>query len=91
MRLADGSFWYAGSQAISHLATDGTVTTYPLANSDHVAASIAKAGDGSIWFLELKPYSTDQGFAYVADSINRIANDGTVTSYSLAPYGYSLN
>lgn len=82
---ADGHVWQTDSQlrAISRLATDGTLTSFPLANPASKLGRLTIAPDGAVWFAD-----GDQ------NSIVRL-KDGVFTphelpSFNARPFGVAI-
>jgi virginiamycin B lyase len=78
-RGRDGALWFSGApDALGRIATDGTVTRYPLRGNAAVGQIVA-GPDGDIWFA-------------ASNGIGRASPAGTVTEYSVnttegTPYG----
>ncbi|HEY5026053.1 MAG TPA: hypothetical protein VII76_13840 [Acidimicrobiales bacterium] len=74
----DGAVWFVAALGIGRIATDGTVTTYPL-GTDPV--SITAGPDGALWFTDYS-YSPSPDFSSHSGSIGRITTSGQVSVYA---------
>jgi streptogramin lyase len=75
-RIASGSdkaVWVVDTAgAIGRMATDGSISAFPVPTSNAGLQDIALGSDGALWFTEAS-----------ADRIGRITTDGVLTEYSL--------
>ncbi|MCK9532013.1 MAG: hypothetical protein M0R77_15830 [Gammaproteobacteria bacterium] len=71
---AQGNVWFTeqDSNAVSRMASDGSVTAYPIPTPNAEPYSLALDGKGNLWFSERR-----------AGKLGRVAPDGTITEYAL--------
>ena len=80
---SDGNVWFysaGATHAIVKMTPSGTFTGYPMPTLGEIADNMVLGPDGAIWF-------SDMG----TTSIGKIAPDGTITEYPLAPGAIPTN
>src|SRR2546428_5571705 len=81
----DGNIWFTDpAQNSIDRFVGGTVTDYPLPDTNLVPSDITKGPDGNLWFLEMNNHTN----ATTLD-VGKISTAGTVTEYP-TPAGFTL-
>ncbi len=91
----DGNLWFTVNIAgeIGRITPSGTVTEFPLPNSDCQPADITTGPDGNLWFTESA--ATPIGGGQFANHIGRITPNGVITEFTLptvysSPWGIAV-
>jgi virginiamycin B lyase len=76
----DGALWFTenAANAIGRIATDGTISEYPIPTKDSAPDGIVAALDGALWFTEC-----------AAGKIGRITTTGAIREFALPDSGGS--
>jgi streptogramin lyase len=89
---ADGSVWFTGGRFIGRFAKDGTLTKFPMPESEvdvsFPEAEIVPGADGNLWFSASRsPRAGSEGLGDSAITIDRVAPTGEITEFDLPDAG----
>lgn len=78
---ADGGLWFGNGPRLTRLAPNGDIRDVPLASRASLVQSLARAGDGALWFTILTKDGADGGVGRV--SIGRLTAPGELAETPL--------